>query len=231
MASRLESLDAENKFDITRQRDIFDPHSHGRAHCTLVGAGGIGSVTGLALAKLGIPSLTVIDFDKVEAVNVPNQMFPLYAIGHNKAVAAAQLWERWGGSKVTAINGKIQDRTDILRGVVIGGLDNMEARNDIWNRIKGDIKVERLIDGRLGAQMMNIFAINPSDPDDIAFYEENGLFLDEEGEELACTERGVIDMSFEIAAKITRLVRRHYTGAPLERLTVVNHQKLELVTA
>lgn len=228
--SRLSDLDSDNKFDITRQKDIFDPHSHENAHCVLVGAGGIGSVTGLALTKLGIPKLTVIDFDTIEAVNLPNQMFPLNAIDVKKAAAAKSVWQNWGASEVTAYDGKVEDHPEIIHGVVIGGLDNMDARKALWEMVKKNIKVERYIDGRLGNQMINIFCINPSDPDDIKYYEENGIFDEEEGEELACTERGVIDMSFEVAAKMTRLVRRHYLGKSLERLTIVNHQELELLT-
>ena len=66
-------LNVKKKIEYTRQLGILSPEHMKGIKVTLIGCGGIGSMTGLILAKMGIGNLWVYDYDKIEAHNVPNQ--------------------------------------------------------------------------------------------------------------------------------------------------------------
>ena len=60
--------------DFWRQTDFYKPTEDKRS-CLVVGAGAEGSWVTYGLARMGVKDITVIDFDKVEAHNLPNQFF------------------------------------------------------------------------------------------------------------------------------------------------------------
>jgi molybdopterin/thiamine biosynthesis adenylyltransferase len=53
--------------DFWRQSDIISQERLNNHPFVLIGAGGIGSVAGLVLAKMGVKDLTVYDPDIIEA--------------------------------------------------------------------------------------------------------------------------------------------------------------------
>ena len=56
-----------------------------RRKVTVIGAGGIGAATCLALAKMGVPFFTIIDDDVVSDVNMPTQLHRLADLGCDMA--------------------------------------------------------------------------------------------------------------------------------------------------
>lgn len=65
-----------------------------RARVAVFGLGGLGSHTAFFLARMGIGSLHLIDFDRVELINLNRQQYLLSHVGQYKTEAlAAQLWE------------------------------------------------------------------------------------------------------------------------------------------
>jgi molybdopterin-synthase adenylyltransferase len=232
--------EVEGRADYSRQRGYFDPSRHGGS-VTLIGAGGIGSPTGLALAKLGVPRIDVIDFDTVETHNLPNQMFTAGRLGESKSFAlASDMQSHAPEVEVNAHRGKVTEdgifvatesgdgvTSYLPRGVVIGALDSMEARQHLWEAVKDVPYVDLLIDGRLGGEAIVIYAVNPQRDAD---YYEATLHPDEDGVELPCSRRQVIDVGFAVAALITRAVRRHLTGAQVERMVYLNQDTLGLHT-
>ena len=60
-----------NSIYFLRQLDIADPCQFKDKPITVIGAGGIGAATVVALAKTGFENITVYDFDKVEEHNLP----------------------------------------------------------------------------------------------------------------------------------------------------------------
>lgn len=215
--------------DYTRQRDWFDPDTTD-ASVTIVGCGGIGSFTAFALAKLGVQDLKLLDFDFVEEHNVPNQ---LYRPGNAS--------ETHPILKVRALGATVFDHTGIvpsvhaiplqdgvpLSDVVISALDSMEARADLWQQVKYKLACKLFIDARLGGENIVVYSLNPSVPSEIAGYEAT-LHSDEEGLDLPCTGRSIIDVGFSVAALITRAVRRFYAGSEPEAQVYLNQANLEL---
>ena len=223
--------DAELRHEIayTRQRDWFDPAENPRAHVTIVGVGGIGSPTALALAKLGIPKLTLIDPDIVEAHNLPNQMFPMGSVDDYKTSAVADTLEGFSPIEVETYEVEGQHAAVAYRDVVISGLDSMEARRDLWEQtLRRNIRVPLYLDARLGGENIVVYAVKPHDPDDIEFYETT-LHSDEDSKPAPCTRQSIIDVGFIVAGLLTRAVRRHYAGEPSDRTTFIDWSNLTIM--
>lgn len=183
----------------TRHLDILRPDMF-LFPVTLVGCGGIGSMTAMALAKAGCPSLTLIDPDVVLAHNVPTQMFERSDVGQPKVLACKKHIELFSECKVTPLCQNVFDY-DALSGVVMSGVDSMEARLRIWRKLRYNAGVPLYIDGRLGGEVIEVFAVQPCRYEDVEFYEKF-LYPDDKSADLACTAQNIIYTGFVIAGVI-----------------------------
>lgn len=222
------------QIEYTRQLDWFSPADNPDAHVTIVGVGGIGSFAAMALAKLGVPKLTLVDYDEVEPHNLPNQMFQTIDIGRPKVEAVeGAVYVVNPECEVVTICGGLGDGivpgAARPAGVVVSGLDSMEARADLWGQLKYETAVPLYLDARLAGQQVILYAACPAKWDDIQGYEAT-LHSDAEGLNTACTARAVIDVGFAVASLITRAVRRHYAGLPVERVAWLDQESLVIRT-
>ncbi len=212
--------------DYTRQRDFFDP-ARTNAVVTIIGCGGIGSFAAFALAKLGVRTLRLLDFDTVEEHNAPNQMFFREQIGLTKVEALATTIASTSDTNVETFNQRLEDGIPISP-IVISALDSMSARKALWEQVKEQFKIKLFIDGRIGGQNVVLYAARPTLPSDIKGYEAT-LHSDEEGDDLPCTGRAVIDVGFAIGSLITRAVRGYYAeDGAYTPITFLNQNTLEL---
>ena len=108
--------------DYTRQRDWFDPDKVS-ASVTIVGCGGIGSFAALALAKLGVQHLTLVDPDTVDEHNIPNQLYRPTDQGITKVAALALGIREQTGREPIGIAARLQEGVP-LSDVVISALDS-----------------------------------------------------------------------------------------------------------
>lgn len=228
--SRVGELEARNDVNFVRQRDWFDPQEHPNTKVLMVGAGGIGSPTAIALSKLGIPTLKLVDFDEVEAHNVPNQMYTMDHAGVSKVDALEAMCEVFGASEIYTFEKKGEELEDEhYEGIVVTGLDNMNARKAVWERVKEVGNTDFYIDARLGGQTIVIYAFDPKDKDSVEYYEQFGIFPQEEAVEAPCTAQSIIDVSFQVASLITRAVRMHVTGNDVPMVIQFNQENLSIV--
>jgi len=206
----------EKKPNYKRQKDIFDPETYNGRRIEVVGAGGIGSFTVVALAKLGLKNIRVWDGDKVEDHNVPNQFHILTAVGHPKVRALAGLTELLTGTKIKTKNKFWDWDDDKLKGIVIAAVDSMEStekdprcgRKELWESMKADPEVELFIDARLGGETIRVLSLQPVNDSMKYDWYEKSLFSPGEIKELPCTARSIIDVGYQVAAVITNLVRK-----------------------
>jgi len=195
-----------------RQVDIFDP-SENQVPVSIVGAGGIGSIVALALAKLGLTEIDVYDHDRIDEWNVPNQMFRPNQVGEDKVTALESVVSDLTGVaihpyKMEVGNNGTQVGAPFRGGIVVSAVDTMEVRKKIWKMVKLNPKFRLLVDGRLGGESICCYTVNPCDPDDIERYEST-LHSDEEGEELSCTARSIIWTTFFIGGLISRSIGKY----------------------
>ncbi len=197
MTSEVTSVDFWRQLGIVTPSELAFP-------INIIGAGGIGSPTALFLAKMGCSNISIMDDDVIEAHNFPNQMFRLEDIDKPKAFALAELLHSFTGIHASS-NQERFDSQD-LSGVTVVCVDNMESRNKIWKKARLNMQVPLLIDGRMGGQIAQVFAVNPCDPTHIKSYEEL-LYTDEESVEIPCTEQAIIYNTLMIASIICNFVK------------------------
>jgi len=191
--------------DYTRQLDLLDPAELAGVHVDVVGLGGIGSPTGLALAKMGCADLRAIDMDRVEAVNLSTQLYRRQdaADGVWKAHACRQIWHDFAGIDATAVVSPVAAVS--LRGIVVTGVDSMATRQSIWEQVLATPAVEWLIDGRMGATDGTIRTVRMAHAADRRLYEPS-LYDDATAVALPCTGRAVIWNTLWLAALLARQV-------------------------
>ena len=203
--------------DFWRQMDIFNPDKFDK-YITLIGCGGIGSTTGICLAKMGVSKVRLYDMDHVSEHNVPNSMFRRNQVDQSKVFGLKIQMEEYGEMEDIVTNSCPFD--DWFTPIMISGVDSMASRVDIWSKIKFNTRVHLYIDGRMGGQTGMVYALNPCDPEQVKKYEATLNFTDEEAVQEACTNRAIIYNTFMIAALIAHNVRLYAVGeqVPFERL-------------
>lgn len=95
--------------DFARVRQLLGDEAFGRlqkARVTVCGLGAVGSFAVEALARTGIGSLRLVDFDKIASSNLNRQLFALYStLGQEKVhLAAARVKDIAPACKVEALN-------------------------------------------------------------------------------------------------------------------------------
>lgn len=209
--------------DYLRGRGFFDPDKNTDASCTFVGVGGIGSFASFAVAKLGIPKITLIDPDHVEPHNLPSQMFDTTQAFELKVEAAERnIMSVNPACEVIACDEYLgYYAPSEYSGIVVSGLDSMAARAELWERVKLNVRCPLYVDARMDGQLIVLYALRPWDLDDIKYYEQT-LLTDDEVPTGLCTERAIIDVGFTVAAQITRIIRLHLNDEVVDNITVVN---------
>ena len=190
---------------FTRHLGIFDPHKN-KISASIVGCGAIGSFVSVGLAKMGVVEQELFDFDKVEIENLPVQMHQKSFIGKNKAEATRETVKELCPISVDISINEKWDGQSLQSDVIVSAVDSLEVRKQIWESVKYDSSIKILVDARIGGQAIKVFAIDPSNPDDIKIY-DNSL-KSTQGSELPCTERGVIDVSLFASSLLIRSIRR-----------------------
>ena len=191
------------------QLELIDPDNL-QMPIDVIGAGSVGSFTVLALVRMGCSDIVVWDGDKLEEHNISNQFCRHDKLGEPKASALRDLILELDGVEITAKD-KFYAGETLSSAVVISGVDSMKARkNVIWPNVKKNPFIERYIDCRTGDGLMRVFAIQPSNPDHIKFYENPEILYDDtEAVQLPCTRKGIIHTSMVAASIIARLVQYH----------------------
>jgi len=209
-------MSQENRF--IRQLDIIPPEKL-NFPITVLGAGAIGSASIVTLAKMGCPDITVWDGDILKEINIPSQLHKPSMIGRLKTDALAELVHELTEVAIKQVPRRYSGQR--LEGLVIACVDNMTCRLKVWKRARLNQKIPLLIDARMGAEFARIYAIYPTNPRDMDFYEHN-LYQSKEAERLPCSGRSIIYCPAIIAGYIALLVKQYAASQPLPREVLVD---------
>ena len=213
--------------DFWRQTDILSPVEMDATKVTIIGVGGIGSPTAMALSKMGIPHLEVYDNDVVDNHNLPNQFYRIKDIGKPKVESLKEMCSDFSMGSFEANNEMYDDQ--FLDGIVVSGVDSMTARKTIWNNgIKYKPSINMYIDARMGAEICRIYTINPTSPDQVKFY-EGTLYDDEEASEERCTAKAIIYNTFMISSLISNQVKKYLKGEEIMREIMFDMKNLMIL--
>ena len=189
-----------------RQLDIADPSQFRDKPVTVIGAGGIGAATVVALAKTGFENIAVYDFDTVEEHNLPNQLLPMRVGDQDtlqwaKTTALFHLVHDLADISITPINERYTDQP--LGEIVISAVDSLDARRSLWSQVQQSMDTLFFLDGRMAITSMDLYAIDMLDEEAVAGYTQS---LDGKAEELPCTARATMFNSFIIAGHLVALL-------------------------
>lgn len=90
-APTLQGLPLSDVYHGMKARNVKDSTERlTAAHVVIAGCGGLGTNIAIALTRIGVGHLTLIDFDSVELSNLNRQQFKLSQVGMPKVVAMKQ---------------------------------------------------------------------------------------------------------------------------------------------
>jgi len=194
---------------------------------TVVGAGGIGSFTTLALAKIGFKNIAVWDFDIIEPHNLPNQFYRLDDVGKYKVEALEEIVLAFTGTKILGFK-EIWHKDIDMQGLVISAVDSMKVRAEIYDSIKRNIRVRAFIDGRMGSNQLEIYTTRIDSSLDKKAYTKT-LWKDSETANIPCTERAVMYNVLTIASWIVNQARLVLSGKAYHREMILDLENMILI--
>lgn len=191
---------------------------------TLIGAGGIGSWTALALARCGFP-LVIIDFDDIEPHNLGGQFYSVLQQEMPKTTAIRDNILRFcPSSNITVHNARVDESLSVYGDIMICAVDNMKARKLLFKSWLTSNSRELFVDGRLTMELFEIFAVYNDET--IARYKEN-LFDDEESNVVPCNAQQTTFSAMGIASFIAGTVCNHIVnGTDTPNRIVPFYQKM-----
>lgn len=206
---------------LTRQLDILHPDQM-NVPITIIGAGAIGSFTTLALAKMGFELIQVFDFDKVEIHNMNCQFFRFSDIGKYKVEALKELVKDFTNVSISA---NTQPYTDqVFSGIVISAVDSMAVRKQIWDmhvkyRNEPLPPTQAIIDPRMGAEVAQLYTMNPRDKADVEDYTKT-LYTDENAVQERCTAKATMYTACMLSGLVAKSVKDLVTNGPYPRVAM-----------
>ena len=209
-----------------RQQDILPVDILAEAHVTVIGVGAIGSMVAVNLAKMGIGHLTLYDGDTVEAHNLPNQWYGPRDLGRPKAEALKEALEAFGSAHVGALTQNYAAQA--VEGTVICAVDSMDTRVRIWKAIKPNRRVTAFVDGRMGAEVGRVLAVNTRDPLSVRDYEEE-LYPSSQAFHAPCTARATIYCASGLGALMAAKVAKILMHRPHRRELTVDFRQAILM--
>ncbi len=194
--------------DHTRHQEIYNLSKTG---VTLIGAGGIGAVTGLAIAKMGISWIAIYDDDQVDEVNIPTQFHKGSDIGMDKAEALMHTICEFTDMSYEMVHPfveRVDGNTTLAGKIVISAVDSIKARKDIWKAITYS-KAKYYLDARMSAQQFHLYCVDLSDDRMSEHYYNLITFEnDEDIPDEPCTAKATIFCAMTAAGHISNALKR-----------------------
>jgi molybdopterin/thiamine biosynthesis adenylyltransferase len=193
----------------SRSHTFYHPGVMPNPPIHIVGCGGIGSWTALALAKMGLNKLRLWDDDVVEEENIGCQAYGRDNVLEHKVVALAQLilQQTVGEVEIRTATERVTKATE-LNGIVIAAVDSMASRKMIFENCKKRSEVSLMIDGRIGGELIKVYTLTPHNPRHQRFWDIM-WHSDRNSSRLPCTGRQVVYVGLTIGAFIAEAVARY----------------------
>lgn len=191
----------------------------------IAGIGGIGSWLSLFVSRLKPYALSLFDDDIVDPVNLAGQLYSINDAGLYKVCAMSEKIRTYSDYLMTSIfNEKYtgQFTTDVM----LCGFDNMKARKTYYYKWKNHVLDTDIddrckclfLDGRLGLEELQVFAIRGNESELMNKYENEFLFDDSEAEQVPCSMKQTSFMASMIGSVMTNLLVNFATniGQPMD---------------
>ena len=196
--------------DHTRHIGVFNAANYS---VVLIGAGGIGALTGITLAKMGVGSLTIYDDDQVDPINLATQFYRLSDVGKDKVSALSGAVQEYAGLFTISKNNRVGQSTFLEPAqIVISAVDRIDARQAIWKAVQQS-KPLWYLDARMSIEHFQLFTVDMNNRDWYSTAlgsQDNSLIPNE-----PCTSKATIYTACIAAGQIGAAVRRIITGVQI----------------
>lgn len=176
----------------------------------VVGAGGIGSSFLYPLVKtIPFKKVILVDHDTVEEHNIGTQWFSYKYIGETKVSACVQSLRHFLPESLVNFDLKgYRYDGQFAYPIMASGLDNMATRRVCFEAWKKQSNREILIDGRLSANIYQIFVVTPGREDEY----EATLVEDSAVDDGPCTFKQSAYFATLIGARMTHVLVNYLTN-------------------
>ncbi len=197
---------------FVRQTDLVPRTVLTNTQVTIVGVGAIGRQVALQLAAIGVPQLTLVDFDRVDLTNVTTQGYRQQDVGQLKVEATAHaIGHVDEGTQVTAIADRFRPRY-FTGGAMFCCVDSIAARAAVWRSVHE--RCACWCDGRMLGEVLRVLtAVNHADH---RTYEAT-LFRQDEAQAGSCTARSTIYAASIAAGLMVHQFTRWLRRLPIDR--------------
>lgn len=154
-----------------RQSRYVNPRTISKTPITIIGLGSVGSNLADISMKAGYTKFTLCDFDVVEVHNLPNQRFKPSNVGKYKLDALSEFLKenKYQELKLTYYS-DFKRIESFNKGIVFSCLDSMQARKQLFEKLKSSEDWQLFIDIRVGWFNYTLIFIH-NNPDDMDRYE------------------------------------------------------------
>lgn len=190
---------------LTRQLDVI-PIEKLNTPINIIGAGSIGSLVSLNLAKMGFLNQLVTDFDTVSVENMSCQFYRHKDIGKPKVVALSDLIHDFTDQRINPIEGRWTPNPALLAGIVVLAVDDMTSRKEIFESLRTHINITHFIDARMGLEDAAMYVMDPHSTKDRESYEKT-LYSNEEAVQERCTAKATIYTAGMLAGFVAKAVK------------------------
>ena len=191
---------------LTRQSGLIPIEDINKCRVLVIGCGGIGSHTIMALARMGISNITVIDPDVVSEHNVGSQGFDYVDVGKKKVIATKHKVFRSVRTNLKTKVDTVNESSELPKhDIAILAVDNMQARKDIVSLIEAKAYYydSHIINPSMGGEYLTLDVIPSSD---ISKFKDI-LFDDEDAVQETCTTKATIYTTLMISSLICKAVK------------------------
>lgn len=193
-----------------RQLDIVTPEQLDFP-IWIIGAGGIGSWSTLALAKMGCQDITVFDFDVIEEKNTPGQFYSLQEENKKKVAILQKKIKEETGILIKVVDDRFYNAVpEEMAKVIVCGVDSLEERRKIWDKLVENIPLnfDLFIDARMAGDDIRILMTSPLNRHSLNSYHRS-LNPNKKPYEAPCTARSVVYNVFLCAGLISNIIKKY----------------------
>jgi len=220
-----------------RQRGLVPPEKLAMVHALVIGVGAIGRQVALQLAATGVQTMTLVDHDQVDVVNLAPKGYAPADLGNKKVHATAadcrrlnpeltidakpERFGRASTKQLMCFEGKADRRLAIFCCV-----DSIATRGIIWHATSS--RCGCFVDARMSAEVIRVLA-SASPVNDVHY--PSTLFESRQAHVGACTAKSTIYTASIAAGLMLTQFSRWLRGIPLDRDLTLNLLSSELTVS
>jgi threonine dehydrogenase-like Zn-dependent dehydrogenase len=127
----------------------------------VIGVGGIGAVTALCLAKMGVKYMSLYDFDEVGPENLATQLLSVSGVGKLKVDDVQETLARFSDEiNVLPLVTKVDSQTDLTGDLIVCAVDTIEARKEVFGAVLNGSHTRWFLDTRMSAMEYQHFLVD-----------------------------------------------------------------------